>query len=132
MIAFPPTFDFDKDQVSFRVNPNAPPNTEINVIDMRIHHRWRYVLYLFAAVFLILMIAGILIVIRKKKEKPRHVYHKQRTSLRRENINTETDNLEYTEQQTDDSSDDSKILDGSTSQAFGKVNKTSDNNFSFV
>ena len=75
MIAFPPTFDFDKDQVSFRVNPNAPPNTEINVIDIRTHHRWRFVLFTFAAVFLILLIAGILIATRKKKEKPRHVYH---------------------------------------------------------
>ena len=35
MIAFPPTFDFEKDQISFRVNPNAPPHTQINVIDTK-------------------------------------------------------------------------------------------------
>ena len=70
MIAFPPTFDFDKDQVSFRVNPNAPPHTEINVIDIRTHHRRRFVVYSFAVVFLIFLVAGIVIVTRKKKEKP--------------------------------------------------------------
>ena len=80
MIAFPPTFDFDKDQITFRVNPNAPPHTEINVIDTKSSKsKWKFAVYFLAIFFLILLVAGILIAtLQKNKRKNQHVYHKQR------------------------------------------------------
>ena len=69
MIAFPPTFDFSNDQVTFRVNPNAPPDTMINVIKLDPQSKWKFVLYFLVAFFLILLVAGVLITIINKKPK---------------------------------------------------------------
>ena len=69
MIAFPPTFDFSNDQVTFRVNPNAPPDTMINVIKIDPQSKWKFVLYFLVAFFLILLVAGVLITIINKKPK---------------------------------------------------------------
>lgn len=79
MIAFPPTFDFDKDQISFRVNPNAPTHTEINVTSSKSKTKWKFAVYFLAIFFLILLIAGILIaILQKNKRRNQHVYHKRR------------------------------------------------------